>query len=161
LYYSGGSKILNFGCGYNTYTDKLTKEYNHDVFPVDIVDISIGNNPFYVYDGINIPLHSSGTKYDIAIVSTVIHHIPKDQQLKILNQIKKVSDKIIILEDYIDGSIYSFLKTCAICSFFNASVFDHPFAFRTNQEWLKLFNKLNPKDIFYKHDIYELYILSF
>jgi SAM-dependent methyltransferase len=153
-------KILNFGCGLNTYTDKL-KSLGYDVTPVDIVDMSIGNSEVYVYDGINIPIHRSGTKYDVAVISTVLHHIPKNKQLGVLESIKSVSNNIIVLEDYIDGSVFSFLKTSFFCSATNVSLIDHPFAFRTQSEWLELFYKLNPKNIFYNHGAFELYVLQF
>jgi len=156
----GPLKILNFGCGLNTYTDKLT-ESGYDVTPVDIVDTSIGNSEVYVYDGINIPLHSSGTKYEFAIISTVLHHIPKDKQLNILQSIKNVSNNIIIIEDHVNDGLFGYLIACFSCSVFNLSFFNHPFAFRRKDEWLNLFYNLNPKNIIYDHDIYDLYLLQF
>jgi hypothetical protein len=158
----GPLKILNFGCGFNTFTDKLINKYSHDVSPVDIVDMGIGNSQVYVYDGVNIPLHKSGSKYDFAIVSTVLHHIPKNKQLEILKSIKNVSNNIIIVEDYVkENSIYSFIKTCLICGLTNLSLLDHPFAFRTRTEWLELFEKLDPVNIIYEHGLYEVYVLNF
>ena len=148
--------ILNFGCGLNTYT-KLLEEKGHIVFPLDVIDQSIYGT-VNLYDGITLPKE---TKFDYVIISTVLHHIPLKQQFLILNQLKEISKNIIIIEDYVNKNIFSFIKTAFICAFANLSFLDREYSFRNHDEWIKLFECLNPKNIEYMSTEFEIYLLEF
>ena len=113
--------VLNFGCGPNTYSETLY-ELGYEVTAVDIMDQGVSDIvPVTVYSvSDDIP----GDKYDLVIISTVLHHIPYDKQFEILKKIKEKTNNIIILEDYSDdpeNNILSFLKASLICAVTNLS----------------------------------------
>jgi len=150
--------ILNFGCGLNTYASLLKKNYN--VTCLDIEDNSLSNEPIILYDGINIPGYLN--KFDFVIISTVLHHIPDENILSILNNLKSITKNIIIIEDYIDDSLFSYFKACIACALFNFSFFNRSYSFKTKDDWIDIFNQLKPKEILYENDDpYECYVLKF
>jgi hypothetical protein len=155
-YLKPNCRILNFGCGLNTYTELL--ELNgYTVFPLDVIDQSIYGT-VNLYDGETLPKEH---KFDYTIISTVLHHIPIDKQYNILKQIKEISKNIIIIEDYIGEDLFSFIKTSLICAFANLSFIDREYSFRNNREWMELFNYLEPKNINYESCDFEIYLLEF
>ena len=124
--------ILNFGCGLNLYSDYLV-DAGYNVIALDINDISVSKKvkPI-IYDGIKIP---TNLKFDCAIITTVLHHIPEPVCIDILQQLKNYNKQIIIMED----NNTSFL-TPAWSMFTNLQFLNHPLNFKTCQEWKTIFS---------------------
>ena len=133
------AKILNLGCGINTYSEYLEK-LNYNVLAVDINDVSISNVPVLIYNGKKLPT----CNYDVCILSTVLHHIPIKQHSNIMEMLKKCCKNVIILEDDLDN-----ILTPIICMITNIQFYNHPMAFRNYNKW-KQFLK-NYGDILYSH----------
>lgn len=124
------SKIMNFGCGLNTYSDYLVKN-GYEVLAIDINDISIGNTPVIIYDGKKLPT----CNYDVCIISTVLHHIPMNKHSYIIKMFSRCCKRLIIIED--DLTFW----TPLICMGTNLQFFNHPLAFRTYKNWIKFFRQ--------------------
>jgi len=149
-------KILNFGAGLNTYGEFLTF-LGYDVTSLDIVDQSISTAPVTVYDGD--PSNIPDEQYGAVIISTVLHHIPSDIHLEILQELKKRTNTIIVIEDHMDDNIWSYLKTSASCALFNMNFINRHYEFKPADEWIKLFQLINPKNIKHIFDKYDIFIL--
>ena len=123
--------ILNLGCGLNTYSEYLEK-INYKVFAVDINDVSISKKKIIIYDGKHLPT----CKYDVCILSTVLHHISKKNHPEIMKMIGKCCKKLIVVEDDNDWFL-----TPINCMITNIQFYNHPMAFRKYNEWLIFFKK--------------------
>ena len=157
-YIPKNSNVLIFGCGLNTYTDVLKSKLNCTVSCLDIIDQSVSNNNVIIYDGKNVPLNNN---YDIVIISTVLHHISPTIEFDLLNQIKKITKRIIIVEDYMDDNVFSYIKTCTICALTNVSFINREYNFKSNKNWLLLFSKLGYSNIQTKNCGYNIYCIDF
>jgi hypothetical protein len=123
--------IMILGCGLNTYSDYLVK-LNYKVLSVDINDVSVSKNKVIIYDGKNLPT----CKYDVCLLSTVLHHIPKKDHHKIMKMIGKCCKKLIVIEDDND-----YFLTPIVCMITNIQFYNHPLEFRNYNEWLIFFQK--------------------
>ena len=150
-------KILNFGCGLNTYAELLSA-LGHSVISLDIVDQNISSLPVLLYDGENIPENLND--FDYTIISTVLHHIPINSQFDILKKLKNISKNIIVIEDYTGEGVCSFIKTAAICALANFSFLDREYSFRSRDEWLKLFEELKPKNIIHTFNKFDFFLIE-
>lgn len=125
--------ILNFGCGVNLYSDYLVNA-GYNVVALDINDVSVSKKvkPI-IYDGVKIP---TDINFDCVIVTTVLHHIPEDVCIGILEQLKPHNKQIIIMED---NNVS--LLTPLWCMFTNLQFLNHPLNFKICHEWKTLFSK--------------------
>lgn len=124
--------ILNFGCGLNLYFDYLVNA-GYNVVALDINDVSVSKKvKLIIYDGVKIP---SDIKFDCVIITTVLHHIPEDVCIDIL-QLKTYNKQIIIMEDNNVSLLTPFW-----CMFTNLQFLNHPLNFKTCHEWKTLFSK--------------------
>lgn len=125
--------ILNFGCGLNLYSDYLI-DIGYSVIALDINDISISKKvkPI-IYDGIKIPPELN---FDCVIITTVLHHIPENICINIIEQLKDLNKQIIIMED---NNVS--LLTPLWCMFTNLQFLNHPLNFKTCYEWKTLLSK--------------------
>lgn len=125
--------ILNFGCGVNLYSDYLV-DAGYNVIALDINDVSVSKKvkPI-IYDGVKIP---SNLKFDCVIITTVLHHIPENICIDILEQLKTHNKQIIVIED---NNVS--LLTPIWCMFTNLQFLNHPLNFKTCHEWKTLFSK--------------------
>lgn len=123
--------IMNLGCGLNTYSEYLEK-LNYKVLAVDINNVSISKNKVIIYDGKRLPT----CDYDVCVLSTVLHHIPKKDHYKIMEMIGKCCKKLIVIEDDND-----YFLTAITCMVTNIQFYNHPMAFRNYNEWLIFFTK--------------------
>ena len=125
--------ILNFGCGVNFYSDYLV-DAGYTVIPLDVTDTSVAKKvkPI-VYDGVKIP---PDLEFDCVIVTTVLHHIPEDICIDILQQFKSLNKQIIVMEDN-NGS----LLTPFWCMLTNLQFLNHPLNFKSYNEWKTLLSK--------------------
>ena len=94
-----GDSVLDIGCGEGYVLDELAARGFRDVHGVDIVDIR-GNKdyPFRLYDGTTVPFPDRS--FDLVVLSFVLHHVPNDKKLALLEEALRVSRaKVVIVED--------------------------------------------------------------
>jgi ubiquinone/menaquinone biosynthesis C-methylase UbiE len=142
-----GSKILDLGCGSAIIAKTFRDFFKADVLGVDIADRRIFPIRFKLIDGENLPFVANN--FDTVLITYVLHHSQKPIQL--LKEAKRVvKDKIIIYEDLPEGDVSEFF--CKI----HGGLFDIFFqkeiksTFKTEKEWLRIFQELNLKLIFQK-----------
>ena len=142
-----GSEILDLGCGSGVVGQEFAKFFKAKITGIDIKDYRVEKIPFQIFDGLNIPFPEKS--FDVVLVNFVLHHAR--DPIYLLREAKRVSrDKIIIFEDLPEGFISKFF------CWFHGTSFDTFFKnpnrtfFKTEKEWLKVFEELNIKTVFNK-----------
>lgn len=94
-------KILSLGCGTCLFDEQAILK-GHNVLSVDIYDGSLSDlvTPV-VYDGKKIPLEEKSS--DVTLLLSVLHHV--NHQNELLEEVKRVSKRIIIQEDLVSSKI--------------------------------------------------------
>jgi 2-polyprenyl-3-methyl-5-hydroxy-6-metoxy-1,4-benzoquinol methylase len=133
-------KILDLGAGLCLMLQWL-KNNNYTVEGVDIHDISL--YPYIrpkIYDGVTLPYKNK--EFDTVLILAVLHHI-QDQE-HVIREAKRVSKRIIIMEDIYDNAIQKYL-TFLMDSFTNLEFITHPHSNRTDRQWREEFKRLGLK----------------
>jgi len=152
--------ILDIGAGgCNISETLLTKGYN--ITPLDIENLSfVKNIDPVIYNGKRIPFSEKTFKKSMLL--TVLHHTSNPQE--VLCEAKRVSEKIIIMEDIYSNPLHKYL-TFFFDSLINLEFKGHPHTNKTDAEWREIFKKLNLEIIktkytrsfiVFKHAIYSL-----
>ncbi|MFO7796622.1 MAG: class I SAM-dependent methyltransferase [Promethearchaeati archaeon] len=141
------SKILDIGVGPGTLS-YLLKCKGFNITSIDIQNLSLFKEiKTIIYDGKIMPFYDNS--FDLGLISTVLHHTHDPEE--ILKEGKRVSKRLIIIEDIYDNKFQKFM-TCVIDSISNFQIFNHPHTNKTHSDWLSLFNKLNLKIIYWQID---------
>jgi ubiquinone/menaquinone biosynthesis C-methylase UbiE len=93
------ASVLDVGCGEGYVLDELRARGFANVQGVDIVDIR-GNQhyPFRLYDGATLPFPDRS--FDLVVLSFVLHHVPNERKLGLLEEALRVSRaKVVVVED--------------------------------------------------------------
>lgn len=132
--------IVDIGAG-TCNIDEILREKNFNVNPIDIGNSSFVDhiNPL-IYDGRKIPF--SDDAFSAALIITVLHHAPQNE--KIIEEARRVSKKIIIIEDIYSGAIHKYI-TFFMDSLINFEFLGHPHSNRSDKEWRDLFLKMGLK----------------
>lgn len=126
-------KILDLGCG-ACCNSTILESMGYEVTSLDVVDQSICKKP-EIYDGKIIPYIDNS--FDIVLCSFVLHHAPNWYDL--LKEMKRVGNYIIIIENTPEISLdYWFIEMHASSEW--GSCLE---CFKTNEEWLDIFNQMN------------------
>jgi SAM-dependent methyltransferase len=154
-YINKNDKVLDLGTGYGFILDGIYKNKTKNIKGIDVINLNKTNHEVKVYDGINIPYPDNS--FDVVLCLYILHHTNCKNHNKILNEMKRVSKKIIILEDITDNIFDKFL------SFFHkiVSLFKYKsnsFCFRSSNDWKKIFKNnnlsiINEKSITKKRDM--------
>ena len=132
--------ILDLGPASCTVTETLIKQ-GLKVFPADIENFSIVDTVLpTIYDGHKLPFKDN--QFDTLLILFVLHHTPNPTE--ILVEAKRVSRKIIVMEDIVTSPTHKFL-TAALDSLMNLEFYDQPHTNKSDEEWQSLFNQLNLK----------------
>lgn len=139
-YLNKGELILDIGSASCTVTEILL-EQDLKVFPLDIENFSIVDTVSpTLYDGHRMPFKDD--QFDTSLILFVLHHTYDPTEL--LVEAKRVSRKIIVLEDIITSSTHKFL-TAALDSLLNLEFYDQPHTNKHDEEWRTLFSHLGLK----------------
>lgn len=139
-------RILEVGAGTCNVGEEIKKN-GHDVALLDVKNLSFvdGVSPI-LYDGKKMPFYDN--QFDVSLVLTVLHHtsMPKN----IIAEAKRVSKRIIIIEDIYDNKMQKYL-TYFFDSLLNLEFWGHPHSNKNDKEWKKIFNIFNLKLIGVKY----------
>jgi ubiquinone/menaquinone biosynthesis C-methylase UbiE len=93
------ASVLDIGCGEGYVLDELRARGVANVQGVDIVDIRRDKEyPFRLYDGQTLPFPDRS--FDLVVLSFVLHHVPNDRKLVLIEEALRVSRaKVVIVED--------------------------------------------------------------
>lgn len=140
--------ILDIGAGTCNVCEILSE--NHcKITPLDVQDLSFVNNMKpVIYDGNKIPYGDN--QFDKALILTVLHHTSNPE--KILQEAKRVSKKIIIIEDIYSNWLHRYI-TYFFDSLLNLEFTGHPRTNKSDKQWKKTFEKIGLKliDAKYTH----------
>lgn len=132
--------ILDIGPASCTVTEALLQQ-GMKVFPLDVENYSIVDTVLpTLYDGYRMPFKDN--QFDMSLILFVLHHTPDPVQ--VLVEVKRVSRKILILEDIVASSIHKSL-TATLDNLMNLEFYDQPHANKSDEEWRSIFGKLNFK----------------
>lgn len=132
--------ILDIGPASCTVTEVLIDQ-GLRVFPLDVENFSIVDTVLpTLYDGDRMPFQDD--QFDTSLILFVLHHTP--DPAKVLAEAKRVSKKIIILEDIVTSSAHKSL-TAALDSLMNLEFYDQPHTNKSDQEWRAVFKNLDLK----------------
>ena len=132
-----GELILDIGPASCTVTEVLINQ-GLRVFPLDVENFSIVDTVLpTLYDGDRMPFKDD--QFDTSLILFVLHHTP--DPAKVLAEAKRVSQKIIILEDIVTSPIHKSL-TAALDSLMNLEFYDQPHTNKSDKEWRTIFENL-------------------
>ncbi len=132
--------ILDIGPASCTVTEALIDQ-GLRVFPLDVENFSIVDTVLpTLYDGDKMPFKND--QFDTSLILFVLHHTP--DPAKVLAEAKRVSKKIIILEDIVTSPAHKSL-TAALDSLINLEFYDQPHTNKSDQEWRAVFENLGLK----------------
>ena len=126
-----GDRFLDIGSGScNVCYDLM--ELGYDVTGVDIDDLSV------FPDGERLPFHDDS--FDTSLILQVLHHTANPEE--IIKEARRVSKKIIIMEDLITSRIQKYLTFFAD-SLGNLEFTGHPHSNMSQSGWEGIFDKVN------------------
>ncbi|MCP4130260.1 MAG: class I SAM-dependent methyltransferase [bacterium] len=133
--------ILDIGCGNGEIAHILEQLGYTSVYNVDFVDLrEFDIAHFKLYDGVSLPFEDSF--FDFISINFVLHHVPNDKKLLLLDEIKRVSRGILfILEDTPRNFIDRFISGLHGRYFRHKIKSTEPFGFYSQKEWEDLFKK--------------------
>ena len=139
-------KVLDVGSGRCYIAKEIQTKNKVEAICIDVKELSQTDMKVVVYDGKKIPFKDN--EFDTALVAYVLHHCK--EPLQVLKEIVRVcKGNIIIFEDTKPSP---FTKLMDFLSNRLRGV-ETPFKFRTEDEWLNIFKKLNLKIIAVKHNV--------
>ena len=141
-----GKDIADIGCGFlsRSYDKSLAKSFTGLDNSKKIIEYRKKLDPkdkFLVADCCDIPLDSNS--YDVAIVTFLIHHLPKNMHFKALTEAKRLAKKIIILDH-----IRKENKFVSVLQSIYWSTVDGGSYYNTYKEWEHLFKEAKLKPVY-------------
>jgi ubiquinone/menaquinone biosynthesis C-methylase UbiE len=154
-YINRKDKILDVGCGACDVAKRLV-DSGFDVTGLDVKNLSIHKDitPM-IYDGEKMPFDDDS--FDVAFIITVLHHLKEPE--KLLRETKRVSKRIIIIEDIYESNFQKLL-TYLMDSLTNFEFIGHPHSNKSDKEWKKEFKKQGLKLLDFKKEPFWKYFLS-
>ena len=135
-FFTKGETVLEVGSGNGALT-KLLRTEGMKMKALDIEDKSLFKDVLVeVYDGQKFPVMDK--QFDVCQLITMLHHTTNTEEL--IREAKRVSDRIIIMEDIYESSFQKFI-TWFTDSLVNWEFYGHPHTNRTDAEWKELFER--------------------
>ncbi len=132
--------ILDIGPASCTVTETLIK-LDLKVFPADIENFSIVDTVLpTLYDGHKLPFKDN--QFDTSLILFVLHHTP--DPVEVLVEAKRVSRKIIVMEDIVTSPTHKFL-TATLDSLMNLEFYGQPHTNKSDEEWRSIFGEIGLK----------------
>lgn len=131
---NNGDRILDIGSGTCQVAAALV-DRGYDITALDIANKSlVPTLTPQIFDGKQLPF--ADNSFDVALLLTVLHHIPHPDNTLI--EACRVAQRIIIIEDVFESPAEKW-ATWIGCSWLNREIFGHPHSNRTDQGWRETF----------------------
>ncbi len=131
-------RILDIGSG-SCWVCYVLQQKGFSVTALDIKNKSrVSPISPIIYDGKKLPFPDNS--FDISLLITVLHHT--QDPVAILKEAKRVSKKIIVMEDLYEGTFQKY-ATFLMDSIYNLEFFNHPHSNMTETQWKKIFTELD------------------
>lgn len=132
-------RCLDAGCGDGIISEQLLKHFGIKITGCDILSYLIKDIPFVPMKKKD-KLPFADNKFGICMFNDVLHHMSKEDQIKILKEGLRVAKKVLIFEDKptLIGKAADILANLMHNRNMNV-----PLTFRNIPEWEKVFKKLN------------------
>lgn len=148
-----GASVLDVGAG-TCHMTALLQSQAIQTTPLDIVDLSlIKDIQPVIYDGSVMPF--ADNTFDVAVILTVLHHCPDPEQ--VIRESRRVARKVIIIEDVVQNRFHATLTKC-LDSLLNLEFMGHPHQNKTDEEWCRLFDKLELR-LLDKKDVWSFFLM--
>jgi len=135
---SPNSRILDIGGGWGFYAEPLQTR-DHHVTVLDVINPALQHAPVVIYDGERIPFPDKS--FDVSLLITVLHHIP--DPVRVLKEARRVTrNHVIVIEDTFRSSLERWWTEFRD-RMYNFEFLGHPNQFRSRQEWLDVFRRLD------------------
>lgn len=135
-----GEDILDVGCGTGVVTKIIKDHFSSNITGCDIKNYLITDVPFIKIERNKIPIGNG--VYDIALLNDVLHHVEKEEQIKLLMETKRVAKRVMIFE--FKPTLMAKLADIILNKLHYGSL-KAPLSLRTITEWQKLFQELGFK----------------
>ena len=137
LHLKKNNRILDIGSGTCAVCEILQSK-GYETTPLDVMNLSFNKDikPI-LYGGEKIPF--ADNKFDVSLIITVLHHSPNPN--RILKEAKRVSKRIIVVEDIYRNSLHKFL-TYFFDSILSLHFFNHPHNNKDDKGWKNTFKNL-------------------
>ena len=141
-YIRNGDTVVDVGCGRLEIGEVLARDRGARWIGVDTVDYHEAPLEFHKYDGKRLPFEAGAA--DVVLLSFVLHHCDEPESL--MREVYRVTrDRIVVLEDVVDGTAMSLRMTKAHDYIANRLIDPNiplPYQFKTTPEWERLFQSL-------------------
>lgn len=138
-----GQKILDYGAGNGQIAEYISEHFKVDLSLVDIVDYNQTKLKLTLFDGKHLPFKDDF--FDLSLIIFVLHH--SDHQLEILEEVKRVAKKIIIIEDtpknYLERTLWHFWDWLLNLG----HRVPMTYSAKKEKEWIQIFKNMNFKII--------------
>lgn len=133
-------KVLDIGCGNGIVANSLIQKYNIKVTGCDVENYLAYKFPFVKIKGYKLPFFDKW--FDVVLLNDVLHHLKKEEQIKIIKEALRVSSTILIFEA--KPTFYGNLADILLNKIHYGQL-DTPLSFRNVNEWKELFKNLKLK----------------
>ena len=138
-YIKKGERVLDVGAGTGFISKILSKKAR--VTLLDIKDYNQTDLPLRIYDGKKIPFKNKS--FDTILLLTVLHYAPNTE--KFLKEIKRVANKIIIVDDVYETKFGKFIVNLNDSVVSNTVGIFTKFNFLKDKEFKTMFEKYGLK----------------
>lgn len=94
---SSDSKVLDVGCGNGVIGGMIRESFGCRMAGADILKYAVTDTPFFlIKDGYTLPFKDG--EFDVAMLNDMLHHMPYDNQIRILKEALRVAKTVLIFE---------------------------------------------------------------
>ena len=134
---------LDIGLGNGYIAREIQENSGINMTGVDIIDYNKTKVKNILFDGKILPFKDK--EFDIAFITEVLHHC--DDPGAIIDEAKRVSSKIVILEDIYVNRVHLYIMKAYDFIMNVRHGVNTPFNFHKHEDWLKIFSKKSMKVI--------------
>ena len=130
-YVSKDSKVLDIGCGNGVVTLELRNIFGFDILGTDVANYLKKDIPFMQMKSA-VQLDFEDKRFDVGLINDVLHHIERDNQVKLIQEAARVCKTLLIFDA--KPSRLTFFFDIALNRIHNKDM-PIPLTFRRPEDW--------------------------